>query len=448
MTRANERATPGGRLFSRLRLQLTLWYCGVLAGVLVLAGVALSLGLQQLLMRPVENEMSAQANNLRREWQQRGRCPLGLPPQNPLPPLQGNGPPVIYYRACVSMNGEVIFTQPGPDDLPGPFLDGVLVQTAIRTGRASDTIDGGPSVGALYRYAAVVGQPGRDPFGVLVLARSVEDQQAALTTQQSLLFGVGALTLIVAAGGGLWLANRALKPARLAFERQQSFVADASHELRTPITILRANAELLLRGRDKLPEDDSMLLDDIVTEAEHMARLAANMLALARLDAGQLQMEHDVVDLAQLAAEAVHRMAVLAGQRGVQVTSEAAAPVRTIGDQQLLERAALILLDNAIKYTPAGGSVSMSVGSAEKTVWLRVADTGTGIPREHLARLGERFYRVDKARSREAGGAGLGLAIARGIMAVHQGTLTINSEPGKGTTVTLTLPRRDGGSSH
>jgi len=244
--------------------------------------------------------------------------------------------------------------------------------------------------------------------------------------------------------GGLFLSNRALVPARLAWANQQHFIADASHELRTPITLMRADAEVLLRGRQRMETEDADLLEDIVAEAHHMANIATNLLTLARLDTGAAHQEHEVIDLTKLAKEAVQRVQALAEQRDITVQIEQSTALYVIGDPMQLEQAVLGLLDNAVKYNRQGGHVTARTLAQDKQALLEVRDTGIGIAAEHLPHLGERFYRVDKARSREAGGTGLGLSIARGIAVAHGGRLSLSSVPDQGTTVTLTLPLASG----
>jgi len=256
----------------------------------------------------------------------------------------------------------------------------------------------------------------------------------------TLLLTVGSVALLGAGLGGLFLANRALMPARLAWTNQQRFIADASHELRTPLTLLRADAEVLLRGREHLEAEDAALLEDIVAEANHMGRLATNLLTLARLDTESLHREHEVVSLAELAQNIARRMQPLAELRGITVEVECPNNPYVIGDPVLLEQAVLVLLDNAIKYNRRGGRVTVRTVVQGEQVLLEVEDTGIGIATEHLPHLGERFYRVDKARSREAGGTGLGLSIARNIAFTHGGQLALSSVLEQGTTVTLTFP--------
>src|SRR5262249_1095995 len=152
------------------------------------------------------------------------------------------------------------------------------------------------------------------------------------------------LALLGAGLGGLFLANRALVPARLAWTNQQRFIGDAAHELRTPLTLLRADAEVLLRGRERLEEEDAALLEDIVAEANHLASLARSLLAMARLDGGAVHREHEVVNLAEIDREGVRRVTALAGQMDIVVQMENIDAPYIIGDPMLLEQAVLVLL--------------------------------------------------------------------------------------------------------
>jgi signal transduction histidine kinase len=207
---------------------------------------------------------------------------------------------------------------------------------------------------------------------------------------------------------------------------------------------LRADAEVLLRGKKRLDMEDAVLLEHIVTETDHMTHLTTNLLDLARLDHHAAHQEHEVLDLARLAKQCVQRVKALAAQRDIRVEENYAGNLYIIGDQLLLEQAILVLLDNAIKYNRSGGSLAVRASSEERSVLFEVSDTGIGIPAEHLSNLGERFYRVDKARARAAGGTGLGLSIARGIASIHNGQLVLRSSPGEGTTASLIFPLAHG----
>jgi signal transduction histidine kinase len=434
----------GASLFQGLRIRLTLWYCGVLGAALVLFGVILYFGAQFFLINPIEADAQQHADA------HVSQLVLPLPtrgPGNPCSTFSGGFPPpdlgqsTTELVACFDMNGTLVQVDSTPY-LPSAFLSNNLAKTVLQTGRAtSDFVNVGGSLGQVYRYAEVVPLPsGHGYAGVVMVGETVQAQEDALATMLKLLLALGGAALLGAGIGGLFLANRALAPARLAWANQQRFIADAAHELRTPLTLLRADAEVLLRGRRRMDAEDAGLLEDIVAEANHMSTLATNLLTLARLDSGKLHREHEVVSLAELAQEGVRRVKALADQAGITVQAEDSDDPYVIGDPMLLEQAILVLLDNAIKYNRPGGSVVLRTTAKDDHAAIEVSDTGIGIPAEHLPHLGERFYRVDKARSREAGGTGLGLSIAHGIAAVHGGTLTLTSVAEQGTTVTISLP--------
>ncbi len=206
------------------------------------------------------------------------------------------------------------------------------------------------------------------------------------------------------------------------------------------MTLLRADAEVLLRHRKLLAAEDAALLEDIVAETSHMTTLANNMLTLARLDSRSSHQEHEVVNLTEIAHTSLRRIQALADQKDIKIQEKAGEAVVVIGDLALLEQAVLALLDNAIKYNQQGGLVTMRTMVKGNQALLEVQDTGIGIAAEHLPHLGERFYRVDKARSREIGGTGLGLSIARRIIAAHGGRLSLSSVLGQETTVSVVLP--------
>ena len=433
----------GAAMFQGLRIRLTLWYCGVLGVALILFGVALYFGTQYFLLTPIASDAAMHALVHQNEWYTNSAaqaCPsMGQQGQFGAPPGQGFQRP--EQVACFDQNGNLLAGQ-DTATLPSAFLDNSLAKTALQTDQsAHDIVNAGGRTGQIYRYALVVpNQAGKGNAGVVLIGESVQPQEAALSLLLTLLLSIGGLALLGAGVGGLFLANRALDPARLAWSNQQRFIADASHELRTPLTLLRADAEVLLRGRERLDAEDAALLEDIVVEANRMARLSNNLLTLARLDNTSLHREHEVINLVELAQRGARRVQSLAEQSGITLQVEDIGTPYVIGDQLLLEQALLVLLDNAMKYSYSGGRVVMRTKAKNEQALLEVSDDGVGIDAEHLPHLGERFYRVDKARSREAGGTGLGLSIARRIAITHGGSLSFSSTPGHGTTVTLALP--------
>jgi heavy metal sensor kinase len=229
-----------------------------------------------------------------------------------------------------------------------------------------------------------------------------------------------------------------------SFAEIRRFTADASHELRTPLAIIRAEAEVAL-GKRLSPAEYQQLLGSILEECERLTRLTEQLLALCREDAGSAPQTHAPLDLAALVGRVVETMRPLAEARELRLHAEGNGRVPVVGDEVRLRQVFYNLLDNAIKYTPSGGRIEVSLGRRDGAAVVTLRDTGIGIPPEHLPHVFERFYRVDKARSRAEGGTGLGLSIAQSIVVAHGGRIDLASQPGLGTTCTVTLPDEPNG---
>ncbi len=226
-----------------------------------------------------------------------------------------------------------------------------------------------------------------------------------------------------------------------AFQRQRQFTADASHELRTPLTIIKGQIEVALQ-RDREPEAYRQVLQEINAEVDRLIRLTSSLLTLTRADAGQILLRFEDVAVAEVVTGAFEQIRSTAREKGLECQLDPGPPVTIQEDQDLLLQLMLNLSDNAIRYTPSGGQVTLGWRVNKNQVQLWVQDTGIGISQEHLAYLFDRFYRVDKARSRAEGGVGLGLAISHWIAEAHQGSIHIASAPGKGSTFTVLLPTK------
>jgi signal transduction histidine kinase len=274
------------------------------------------------------------------------------------------------------------------------------------------------------------------------LGRSLEARDRQLRTL-TIVFGVGGVGGVLAAAvGGVWLAGLALRPIRQSFERQRQFVSDASHELRTPLAVMRANGELLERHPEQSIGDNMPQVEAITAEAEAMTKLVEDLLTLARADEGRGAMAHEPVELDAVIEDLARDMTALAGTRGIELNTEL-RPARLEGDRLRLRQLGAILVDNALKYTPRGGTVSLRTATSGKSVELVVSDTGPGIPVEEQGRIFDRFVRIDSARTRAAGGTGLGLAIAKWITEAHGGRIGVESHPGHGAKFTVRLPAAD-----
>jgi heavy metal sensor kinase len=244
-------------------------------------------------------------------------------------------------------------------------------------------------------------------------------------------------------GGLAATINALLARLNAAFQEQQRFIADASHELRTPIAVLRGETEVALeqeRGTAEYKESLALIKD----EAERLSRIVENLFILARQPVDASAIVKLPVRLNDAVADCVRAAQVLATQKGLRFNvGGSLTEVKLNGDDEMLKRMLLNLLDNAVKYTPTGGEVNVTLAPQNGTALIIVSDTGIGIPASAQPHIFDRFYRVDKARSRALGGAGLGLSIARWIVEAHDGKLSVESSPGHGSTFTVELPLKD-----
>jgi heavy metal sensor kinase len=224
-----------------------------------------------------------------------------------------------------------------------------------------------------------------------------------------------------------------------AIHGSKQFVADASHELRTPLTVMRGELESLAQD-GQLQGETREALGSVLEEVDRLGEIVEGLFALSRLDAGEAHSEWVRFDLAALVGSTAEQMSLLAEDKKVSLTTAVATPVFVEGDRARLKQVVVNLLDNAIKYTPAGGSVALSVRRDGALAVFEVSDTGAGIPGDALPQVFRRFYRVDDSRSREGGGAGLGLSIVKSICAAHGASVEVASVPGKGSTFRVTQP--------
>jgi len=273
---------------------------------------------------------------------------------------------------------------------------------------------------------------------LLIVGQSLQPEQTALHFLLLVLVAGGGLGLLMVLGGAWFLAGRALVPIQQAFQRQQEFVADASHELRTPLTVLRSATDLLNQDRNDPLERNGELFDDVRAEIARMQRLTQDLLTLARSDRGELELMTAPVELAVVVGDVVRRTTPLAQAKSVHLGLHEENPPIVEADPDRLQQVLLIVPDNAIKHTPAGGRVDVRVSQHGPAALIQVEDTGAGIAAEDLPRIFDRFYRADRARS--DGGTGLGLAIAKMLVEAHGGHLGLTSKPQFGTQVSVSLP--------
>ena len=454
-------------------VRLTLWYLAIFALAQLAFGAGMWFILRRNLYDIVDDGLEAQVDDLKNflRSQPKDRSIAKLQEEvNEAYAIEHSGD----YLELYAENNQLIYRSPfvqahqsallPPDQVNRPILRSRRID-GRRFRFAFEKLD---DVNA-HVYIVEMGVPADDAVGTLHLFRSY-------------LLMFAPLLLLAAAGGGYWLSRRALSPvdslvrtarevsgtnlsSRLqrletgdelqrlsdtlnemldriesAFLRITQFTADASHELRTPVSLIRTEAELALR-RSRGEAEYKESLRHILLEAERTTALIEQLLSLARTDSGRETLHFHAVDLRQTMRTVVEGWQQVATIRNMQFSASLDVPDSSVmGDETLLRRLADILLDNAFKYTPAPGSVRLSLERKGESAVIMVQDSGVGVAEEEQGRIFERFYRVDKARSRAQGGAGLGLAIAQWIVTQHRGSIGVESRSDHGATFRVELP--------
>ena len=413
-------------MFSAARWRLTLWFAGGFAAILVLIGVAVLLSSRTALYDKVNDDLRTRSEALQRS--------LGGPFDPGRNEVLRFATAGGYFFAVTGPGGNVLQGSESVQEIEFPSLEELENKAAGGPAYLDARTADGEDLRLYVQPATGI----RGQTFYFQVGRSIEPEQAALRRLFLITGAAGLAGLALAIAGGYWLAGRALQPIQKSVNAQHTFVADASHELRTPLSLIRANAEMLKRGGSSPP--DPSFVDDIITETDRLAYLVGQMLTLARSDAAAVKLDLERLDLGAVATDITRQMRLLADEKHISVNTQVDGETIVQGDPQRLGELAIILLDNAIKYTDEGGSVTIRTETQDSHAVLTITDTGRGIPEEGLRHVFDRFYRADKARSREMGGTGLGLAIARWIAGAHGGAIKIDSAVDRGTTVTVTLP--------
>lgn len=260
-----------------------------------------------------------------------------------------------------------------------------------------------------------------------------------LPTEVFLASVAGVLFSILA---GFYLAGRSLVPIRRSWDKQQQFVADASHELRTPTSVIQTRAELLFRHPQHTIEQESQNIALILKESKRMGKLIDDLLTLARTDSNQLQINAATIPLHPILEDLAEQFELLAETKSIRIRSHF-QPSVIWGDENRLRQLFVILLDNALKFTPPHGSIEFTCHSLPHAIRVIVKDSGCGIAEADLPHIFERFYRGDKSRSRTEGGTGLGLSIAEWIVHAHKGSIRVTSQIGIGTEFQISFPKKN-----
>ena len=415
---------------ARVRWRLTAWYVGILLSILGVLGGGLYLAVRHRLSQQLDVSLhSATAALIHaariREAEQ---APAKGVRADALDELHIPDRSLYLFAAGA--------TPVRPLAAPGWIRD--AAREAEQTGGADRDFETPEDHIVRLHAERFTGADGRPYVAVAMADRlELEDEYASLIRA---FVAAALIALALVAGGGYVLVRQSMVPIERTMDRVRRFMADAAHELRTPVTILRTRADVAA-SQPRDPARDAATLAAIEREAARIGEIVGELLTLARADAGERPLARETLYLDDAAAGAVEGIRALAVHKGIHLEVGAFEEATIVGDPALIRQLLLIVLDNAVKFTPRGGRVDVAVtahdGGGRPTVVVR--DTGIGIPADQLPHVFERFYRGDPARH-EADGAGLGLAIARWIADAHGARIAIDSQPGTGTWVTLTFP--------
>jgi signal transduction histidine kinase len=411
-------------MFERIRLHLTAGYVGIFALLLVAFGIVAVIGFSRQVSAQQDELLMQQARN-------RAESPRYASTEEIL--VTPDGTQVLWIPAA--SDGRLLEESTPASSLGLPATE--PARRAVRTRTMVAATVAGPQ-----GDVRVVSRPvlrGGVLVGVIQAGQPRRVVQETVNRLIFVLVPVGLGALVLAAIGGMFVSSLAMRPVRESFDRQRKFVADASHELKTPLTLIRADAEVLARDLAAPTERD--LIGDLVAETERMDRLISDLLLLARLDAGKLAVAHDAFDLSTVLAETAERFRARATAEGVGLEVESSGELTARGDPERTSQILAILIDNALRHTPPEGTVTVVGSSDDRWVEASVADTGPGIPPEHLPRIFDRFYRAEAARTRGGGGSGLGLAIAYDLVRAQDGHITVENAETGGAVFRLKLPR-------
>jgi heavy metal sensor kinase len=452
-----------------IRWRLNIWYLALLAAMLVLFSGMLYFGLKYFLYRSLDDTLENQAALLTESIDiEDGRPAIG--------DRRIRNRPGQQFVRLVGHDGELLtdssrFLEDVPMNDPGLRL-ALNGQQDFRWLEVHD------------ERMRVLSQPViRDGEVIAVVQVGVTGRTAESILRQTLILIAlgGAVIVSLSSLGGVWLAGRALAPidrmtrlagnigdrdlsqridlprsddevGRLAgtfnamldrlesaFQRQRQFTAAASHELRTPLALMQSQIEVAL-SQNRDADEDTQVLESLGTDVRRLARISDALLALARGDAGELELTKDSVDLQGLLELVSEQYVPLAESLGIEI-EERAEPVTVVADEDRLIQLLVNLVENAVQHTPSGRKIALRCDADERSATVCVEDEGVGIEPKHLAHIFERFYRIDAARGRSNGGAGLGLSISKMIVEAHGGSIDVSSYPGEGTSFTVTLPR-------
>src|SRR5262245_30588574 len=461
-----------------IRFRVTIWYAAIVALTLTVFCALAYLGLSRYMTAELSKQLSDQASQIAQTWLREinasgpdyvvSEIDEHLSPQitnhfirithgdgspfyEPKPPRDGSFDPAQVAPVQTSKAGfreehagrseMLIYSLPVTADGGGAYL----VEVGEAYHHVEGTLHGLALIFIIILPAALALATGG---GYLLIKRALKPVDELTRTAETITSRNLSERLPVPATGDeierlSSTLNGMIERLEGSFRQAAQFTADASHELRTPLSILRGELEVALRRGE--PESSGReVLESTLEETERLSKTVENLMVLSRLDSGELKLELSKFDLAALCRETVEQMRLLTEDKSILLICSSTERVDVTADALRIRQILINLIDNAIKYTPSGGNIEVQVLRRAGEAIIEVADTGQGIPAESIPLVFNRFYRVDKARSRGTGGSGLGLAIAKSICELHGGRIVVNSVVGGGTRICVGIPEANG----
>lgn len=436
-------------LFNRTRLKFAAWYTGVMGLILSVFGVAVYLHLAQSHFQAIDSEVQTLAGTLHDSLEpvleQPGQlnetvkqilpgvclgtiCQVAVPTSHIH--VLGVNSRDAYYVRFLDVSSRLLATVNTPPPLTAP-TQGESWQTIV------------DQQGERYhQFSLLLKTSTGQPWGYLQVGRSLSGYDDHLDSLKVFLLVGLPIAMLLVGGAGWWLAGLAIQPVYESYQQVQQFTADAAHELRTPLAAIQATVECTLEVEDLALPEARTTLQTIERQNHRLSQLVQDLLMLSRMDLKVLPMKQQVCCLNDLVSDLVEELAALAIVAHVSLRAEFKThqPLCVIGDEEQLYRLVTNLIINAIQYSIPEGLVTVRLLREDHDALIQVQDVGAGIAASEQPRIFDRFYRVNRDRSRQTGGAGLGLAIAQAIAKAHHGSIQVQSQLGKGSTFTVCLP--------
>lgn len=406
-------------MFNKMKIKLTLFNIAVIGSILIIISLVIFFNSPNVSAKRMNQEMWMAAIE--------GNASKGSSEL-----FKGSNIYKDYTYVRVDLKGQII--ESSPTSISSNDLD-LLVQRAFENNYYSGEIKLSEDNSYLFMKASV----GNENAVTLVFTKSIKKSQIIVSyIIRTILFIIFVLILVFL--GSLLISGKALVPIKKAWQRQIDFAADASHELRTPLAVMQTNLELVLGNSDETVESQKDWLENALVESKRMAKIVDDLLTLSRADA-----QHQTLQLRRFMLDKVLKEVAVSFEpvvinHNITLSTDIQSEIEFLGDSDRIKQLFIILIDNALKYSNIEGKVSVQLRQIDKFIEITVSDTGEGIEKEHLEKIFDRFYRVDKSRSRNEGGSGLGLAIAKWIVDEHKGKIKADSILGKGTKFTVLLP--------